>query len=826
MINPGISAGGAAGQLAGLATGLHAAGVSFEQLQRDQVQLVDFEEYFRAENEKMFRRQSDLWRPIIEDGTRHELYFEGFQALTKGPGGYKVKEVSEENRHRIFVVNRIRPFSNEQAAMWMGVNPKINVIIKDDDPTREQRRIDAADALRDHLNYLWLTSDKLQRWAKHAQFHGRYRAELWFDHDSKRGVEMKPVYQQIPGQEPMAMDECLECGDLNPTSPAQPMNGCQGCGSPYVQRHEIPGVEGFQEPAGHEYQEAGEAECIFDPTWAARFDLIVGKDLSPWFYHERDEVKESVEYKYDTKLPAQALEMAQVDEILHPGRILRRAEQQRSRGLGVGGQDDQCVLIQRFYYEPDMLHFVALKNPVKIRDMEIPANVRLSEVFQKTGMCIKTAPGVKTFLEVYPESHKKRFIEGEYDISPGRSIARGNKEAPDYNKWTNVLLSGAFDGALKTLQPSLAVVDEVFPDGRLFNREDRTIRVKIAQLKTLGENANINNALGLVPSPPMNSGIADLLNLFTSEQRRITGSETYLNAEDQGVKPNTATAANIGEDRNDRNNSLQLANFALFIVRLMEGGFDLYKENMGDARLISASDEEKRRRVVKELKRADLEGSYELHCERDSWLPDLKHKQRAAYAEGVGLYLQAVTAGIATPQFVKKLNQVYSIDIMADRKNERIADCEEILEEMQQLAPTVFSPDELYARNPVNPFDPQHEVKALWWQEVMTRREARSYHPFVLAAMELYLMEHALGYMQLRGGLATIASIGQGLIAPPVSSGLSAGEQKPPPPPMVMGDEGASGKPPGKQAGVEPNYPPGAASGPVNNPFGAAPAAV
>jgi predicted nucleic acid-binding Zn-ribbon protein len=771
-------AGAAAGRLASLADGLFAAQVDWEQLKRDRVQPVKFVEHFRHENAKMIRRQSDLWIPILEHGTRHELYFEGHQTLTRGPNGYRVKEVAEENRHRVFVVNRIRPYSNEQAAIFMSVNPKVQAVVKDADPTREQRRIDAADALRDHLNYLWFTADRLQRWAKHAQFHGRYRAELWFDHDNQRGRELRPVYQQLQ-QTPRALVNCLECGELGEASPDQLQPGCAACGSPHAERYELPAMEAFEEQTGAEWQEAGEMECLFDPTWAARYSLTVGKDLSPWFYHERDEVRESVEAQYNVKLPPESTEQWQQEDVLRPGRILRRAEQQRARA-GVGGNvEDECAFVQRFYYEPEMLHFVALSEPYQMPDGEtIPAGIRLSEVFQG-GLCIKAVPGSTEFLDVYRESHKKRFIEGEFDISPGKAIARGNREAPDYNKWTNVLLSGVFDSALKTLQPSLAVVDEVFPDGRLYNRDDRTIRVKLAQLRALGENARIGDAIGLMPSPGINNSVQQLVSLFTSEQRRASGTETYLNSEDQGVSPDTATAARIGEDRNSRMGSLPLSNFAVFQVRLFERGFELARENYGDVRLISVTDEQKRRRVAQELHRQDLIGALEFHIERDSWLPNLKLEQRAAFAEGVQTYVQAAQANLVNPQFVKRLNQVYGIDLMADRLNERVKDCEEILQEMLETVSQVQVPDQLYALNPVNLLDPHHEIKAMWYQDVLTRREAKAYHPFVLATLERYVVEHAQALMTMRGGLAAIAQIGQGLIAPPISAGLSAFEQSP-----------------------------------------------
>jgi hypothetical protein len=313
--------------------------------------------------------------------------------------------------------------------------------------------------------------------------------------------------------------------------------------------------------------------------------------------------------------------------------------------------------------------------------------------------------------------------------------------------------------------------------------------------------ALIQDAIGLVPSPPINAGISDLISLFTAEQRRITGTETYLNAEDQEVDPETATAANIGEDRNARVNSLQLANYAVFQKRLFERGFELGQENYGDLRMISTMDQDRRQRITRELRRDDLMGAIQFYVERDSWLPNLRHKQRAAFAQGVGVYAQAQAAGIANPQFIKKLNQVYDIDLMSDRRNERVADCEEILDEMRQAAPAVVSPEELYLMNPIDPTDPHHEIKALWWQDMKSRREARNYHPFVLLMMERYMVEHAMYLIQMRGTLAGIAAIGQGLIAPPVSSGLSAAEQKPPAP--VMMPPGKDGESKGAQPAAE-----------------------
>lgn len=797
-----VQPGQLSGQMATLADGLHASGARLEQIQRDQVQSVKFVDYFRKANQDLYRRDQELWTPILADGLRHELYFEGHQALVPAGQGYKIKNVPERDRHRIFVVNRLRPLINEMGGVWMSINPKIDVLVQEDDPTKEQRRVDAYDALRDHLNFLCVTPGNVQSWSKHGQMHGRYIAEMWFDEDKQWGREYR-YHSQMVNIPPMQRVDCLQCGEPSILPQEQVVNSCPNCFSPYIQLTPIDGIEGIEEPLYEGWERAGEVECLFRPSWCARFSLTVGAKLSPWGYVELEEVREVVEAQHG-KLP-RVNEYQESDDILHPGRIIRRAEVQRGLSLGTqaGGE---ALFVQRFYHGRDMLHFVQLEEPYECPNGEvIPANVRLSEyAAEKGGICIKTSPQLPFFLDVYPEKFQDRFVFGSYDISPGKALPRGDREAPDYQKWTNVLLSGAFDGTLKTLQPSLAVVDEVIPDGKLWNREDRTIRIKLAQLKALGENANINSALGLVPAPSINNSVTELVTTFANELRRNKGVETYMNSEDQSVDPETLGAARIAESRNSRTNSLQAANFAQFQVELFERGFEICKENYGDVRLISVSSEEKRRRIGHVLLTDDIRTAVKLYCEKDSWLPDLSVERRQAYIEAVNLYVAAQQAGLANPLFVKKINQAFNVDLTATQRNERIADCEEILQELIEQAPFSMSPAELYARNPIDPLDPEHEAKGMWWQNITTRRETRRYHPFVKLVADMYVYQHAIAYMQMRGGLAAIAAVGAGLIAPPISSGMQPGETKPP---MSLNGKGEGEEKQGKQKSAQGNEP-------------------
>src|SRR5262245_12255009 len=137
-------------EIAQAADALATSNVSFEQMQRDQVEYVDFYTHFKKENDKLFNRQLEYWRPHFDKGTRHECFYEGHQALVpRGGGGFDVRKVRES--HRVYVINRLQPYSDEQTSMWMDINPKIGITLLTDDQETVQRTLAAFKNLSDHF---------------------------------------------------------------------------------------------------------------------------------------------------------------------------------------------------------------------------------------------------------------------------------------------------------------------------------------------------------------------------------------------------------------------------------------------------------------------------------------------------------------------------------------------------------------------------------------------------------------------------------------------------------------------------------------------------
>jgi hypothetical protein len=783
----------AIGEIIQAADALSTSNVSFEQMRRDSLEYVDFYPRFKQENDKLFNRQIDYWRAHFDKGTRHELIYEGHQTLVpRGGGLFDVRKVRDH--HRIYQINRLQPYSDEQTAMWMAINPKIRISLLTDDQETIQRKLDAFNNLSDHFDYLHITPEFIQCIAKHAQFWAAYHCEVWFDTDGEKGREYKKRYKTL-SEPPRQMGLCLQCDTVSehPMDAAPPV--CPGCGSPYLELTPLQGYDGVEVPAGEGWEKAGEVEMAFDPSFAVRYSLTRGPELSPWLYHERDEVREVVECEYDYKLPGSVTDNAWArDEIMHPGRLLRRAERDR----GVGSQfesDDECVLVQRFYYEPEMLHFIALNRPETLPNGEvIPARVRLSEIFPK-GLCIKTVPGLAWFLDGYRESHKDRFIHGKYNVSPGKAMPRGNDEAPNFQKYLNVLMSGAFDHVLKTLAPSTAIVEEVYPDGRLFNRDDRTIRVKLSQLLAMRELGGLDGASKSLAPPPLNQAAANLIQGFSGDLRRATKSETYLNAEDEGIDPDTATAVRVGENRNARGSSLQLSNFTDFLKRGRYRAIKLGQENYGEMRQISRYDEEERNRIAVVVRKTDIAVEFQLWVERNSWMPDLELEVRAAWKEGLQALTLGLEAGLPKEPLIRSINRAYNIDLASDKQLKRIRSCEETLDLLRENLPTVSDAWSLYQIAPVNPYELNQEAMKIWWQEWLSSPKGKAAHPLLRQVAMFYIQIHAAAWLGERQFLEMAAQIGQGLIAAPILAGISADQQQAP---KVMAPPVAPGAAPAK----------------------------
>jgi len=744
---------------------------------RDRVEPIDFHKYFKAQNEKLLMRQASLWRPHKLRGLRTTMYYEGHQGLRPRAGGlgYEIVPVNLRGREqRIYIINKLRPYSDTFTGLWVQSSPVVEFGALEPDNSRRRRKQRAIRTTNEYLNHLHFTQMFSELCAKYGQFTGGYCAELFFDADAGNGLEWVEEYQniEVPGE---MQYRCLlpDCGATGP----MPENGiCQDCGSPDVEPVNMPGAQA-QQLGKTGWEKRGEIACKFSSPFNHLYSLTEGPQMSPWRYVGEDFSKERVEALYG-RLPGNATQKEWITrDDLDCERLIRRAERQR---IGSGGssneEDDDCVKLQRFWYEPEMLHYIAPNQPVEYDGGVVPPGTRLSEAFPQ-GMCVLTVPGADRFLRIYPESHKRRFVDGIFGLTPGKVLGHGIEDTYQEQRHYNHLYSARVFHLLKTLQPSIVANADVFTDESVFNRVDPVIRVDPTQIPPT---QNLLQQYGVIAMPPVSPDAMAIMEELNAAMQQATKAFT-TQSDYPGQRNPTATAARIGADREASGSALHLALYAGFLKEIGIRRLHLAQQHYGELRLLAALNPRTVERDVTEIKKADIEGEFIAWVKPNSWIPNLTTQKREGYQEAIQMLSVLRQQQIDTPQAIRQLEDIYQVDLGYERRNEMEDRCLEELETMQaalaqvgQMAGLIdpaMMGMQIAALCPVDPYELGHENAIQFWREWLTG-EGRGAEEVLRAAVRALIDQRMAAMVLERNTIAGIATIGAGMVAPPEATGM------------------------------------------------------
>lgn len=736
--------------------GLNDSGASPERARKDQLEYVSFYDHFARLNERLLERQKSLWRSYYMTWLRSALYYDSKQVLVPRANGfgYDIRQLKGMD-HPIYVYNKLRPFSDKVTSMWVQSSPEILFAVLDPDERKAEKAIDEIQVLNRYFNHLHLTEETLQDIAKGGQFCGNYHFEVWFDPNDKNGLEWVEEYQS--GQMPGAMwYECLDCQQMGEmTGPA-----CPHCGSQMITPHMMPAVD-FDVQKGAEWKPAGEIVVRPFPAWSLRYSLTTGADNSPWRYAEEDQPKERVEAaigKIESASEDQALGM---DEAMHPERVMRRADRGRT---GYEAEDDtDNVLTQRFWYEPEMLVLLALKEDCRLPDGEmIPKGERLSDVFP-SGMCIFTHPGAQRFKGVTRESHLKRFIDGKYGITLGKKVGHGIEDGVEMQRQTNILKSGVFRYLQKTLQPSIAVNNRVFQDSRLFNRVDNVISINNGRLP---EGTKVADHYSYVAPPAVNPqifGVEDQLNADMQAALKAFNSQ----GDYAGVENSTATAAKIGAAESASAHSLYLALYAGTLKTLAVRRLELAQQHYKNLRLVAYVDTLSDKRNVRIINSINVKANILAWVKTGSFMPNLDMEKRASFVEATTAATTLAGINMLNSASLQSINRIFGTDLTFERLNDRIEECEETLDLMYQAFEQMggmIAPEQLYMLAPVDPYTKGQQARIDWWLDWRGSREGRSAPEPIRQAVVFHLSAEYEALIMHEQYIAGAANAGQAVV--------------------------------------------------------------
>lgn len=762
-----------------------------EQVRKDQLEYIDFYTYFNDANEKLLRRHADLRKARLMKSLRSALYYLGHQVLVPKGFGYQIKQLSGADQP-IYVMNKLRPYSDDVTARWVQSNPQVEFAVLVEDERQRVKTLDAIRDLNDHFNILHFTERLLLSCAKFGQFDGNYCVEIYYDPDSRNGFQWFEEFerQELPEE---TWGLCQDCGyTVNVTDPYNAV--CEHCGSQNVEVQQMPGAQ-IDVPKAAEWRNSGEVVVKFSNPWSHHASYTTGFADSPWRYHEEDWAREYVEAKYG-KLDQTATKTEwQHDELMHPDRVMRRADRQRGAAGSETPDEDDCILMQRFWREPEALHYLACKAPVDLPNgQQVPAGVRLSEVFPR-GMMILTAPGLPRFLDVVGDSHKERFVDGIYGLSPGQHIGHGNEDSIEAQRQYNLLHSGEYKYVQRTFHPSIIAKQKAFRGEplRLFNRPDMVFQYK--------GDEDVRSIFSTIQAPELSPRIPLLMERLDATMQQTTKSNNST-GDYPGVMKETATASKIGENRNVMQSGLHLILFGGFMKEVRVRTLTIAQNNYESLRLIQSTEPLSAQRRAKVLDVADLRYSVMAYVKEGSYQPELQEIKRANFIAATDVRMKLQQAGMWTPALARQVDDLFQTDFGQERTRERQYQCEDEYEQMLAsanealLQPTLEAGALfLYSLTPVEVEETGHEMKANWWRDLLSSPEGRALPPVLREAIKLKIYAEANAEVQNRAFIAQAAMSGAGLVAPLVAQGLQPGEVQQPPPPAEATKETAQAGP-------------------------------
>lgn len=759
------------------AEALAASGTEPDQVKRDSVKRVNFQQHFLQLCQQLLKRQEGQWKARYLKTLRTALYVKGHLGLYVNKNSFGFQFFRVEKGDPIYEMNVLEFYLDDVAAQLMAAEPKLEAVPLVTDEAERRRAVKGMNLLGERLDQILFTEEHRQMYAKLGQVGGMWTVELFFDPDSGDGMEWSEEYEhaEFPGEEYL---ECVSCGaTMGADDPLAGDEACPHCGGETIDQ-EIP-------PAAHDYLKSAswqsKGEIVGRPVslWQQRFSLTIGPRLSPYRYVERDLPREHVEALFG-KLGDQATQNWK-DEWMHGERVLRRAEAYASGQSAV--ENDDAVLLQDFYLEPEMLVYTASDRDIELPNgMTIPAGERLSDVFDD-GLVLTTVPNLNAFLAGRNESHRNRFVDGVFNVQVGEKIGRGVDAAAEYQRQSTVVHSMMYNHVRETARPVLFINEKLAPNPAVLQR--RVIPVPAQVLK----DKDVSRHFDVLQLPQISNAAPYLMDKLQEGMQRATRSINTPGGVLPGMS-NTATGDRIASAKQMGIQVPYLANFAQFKRGVLTRAAELAIEHYGDKRLLPMLDGKRSSRIAKELQMVDLRDHTWLWIVKPgSVVADIPMERQQKLQSALEAAALAQKLGKDTSAVRRQINEIFDVDLFNEHLDQRLDRCMDALDAMRRaFEQGETDPLALYWLLPVDEYELGAEVRINHWRDLLSSEEGYALPQPIRLAVHLHIEANVAAIEAERMRLAQAASMGMGLLSPLKPQGVNefnSGEMAPNELPLV-----------------------------------------
>ena len=698
--------------------------------------------------------QKSVWEEMFSVGELIDLFIQGKQLLRPNPykaGGWIPIPATTSTQQR--VLNMMQFYAMCIEAKWKNSNPDI-LVLPGNDKEKSIAASKAAKAVVDHYERQFYTPWFNRREAGLAMRYGTYLRRIRHDPGIKGIIAVRDVIQEKPFRleghgycgdcgthaeakeflqkgEPISEPDPLSDNPYDETAQAltTPPPRCPKCGHTQSVLLEQPPEVMVPSVVDHERVEMGDLRCdqILFPS--CRWDLNCRAEESPWFITQtRVDVTAVRRLLGDVKLPGEPSDdrgLQSIARLAHAGQAVYGS----SNSSGESKYKDPATIAE-FWLGPDDLADIKLRGgEMTVEGEELPAG-SLADTYPQGAVFIGLN-GMAVLTGVHGERHGEQIKSGVWHMKPLSGAGRGIADTVEVQKRQNVLDSQGLSYMSGTATPAIGHVAGIISmdEARYLGKPNLNIPI---QANKLPEGWKLPDAFYQFQPGTLPANFTQYTQQFLAQQFQFATGVLDFTDGQPGVDNKTATGAQITAARSDAVYGPILEGKGEVSQGCAKITVRTYSRHMPLKRYFPLGGKHGRQQGIW-LSGADLKAALIYEVVEDSEMP------RHPYSKKQDLMAMFETTGGAAgliqllevnPPLATEILRRFNIELDSVDDFDEIGQlCRSRFDQMQQLLQSGI-PDPVVltqsVKPPVSMLEPQHMIKAKWWQDFLDDDDALS----------------------------------------------------------------------------------------------------
>lgn len=759
------------------------------------------------------------WREMFAVAGLIDNFIQGKQLLTRNPvsGEWHPLRPKSEDASTRLAMNVMQFYETNCVVKWIQSNPDVTVRAgRDTDEAQAAAR--AASVVVDHYERRFYTRWFSQREVRLALRFGTYIERVRQDDSARGATALREIVEDREVRLGDGYGYCAECeraggaDEFTRGLPPEENEGqpstvyaCPGCGSAAVNVRP-PAVGRASSVVGVEEVNLGDLAIELLPMSACRWDLHKRAEDSSWFvYQQRTSLAAVRRLLGRIRVPGDPgtdFGLDLLDRLAYPGQAVSG-----SGGDNAGkksGLWKEPVTPAEFFMSPDDYADIKLNGDEEtVSGQKLPAGQYLTDVFPD-GLVAVGFNQMAMLVGLYDARHREEIVSGVWHMKPLSGAGRGMADTVEVQRRFNTTDGQQVAYWSGGATPALTYFPAAIQGDVTQYLGNPRVNIPV-QLERLPQGFKLEDVVrrafepATVPAQFLQYTHEILNNLF-----QLTSHVTDFSGGLPGVENDTATGAQIAAANSNSVFSPFLQIKSDVRQRTAEITVEKFRAHNPEKRWFALKGKYGRQQGVW-LAGADLKSDLTYDVTPDSEVPAnvfTKRQERVAFYSLFGGFVNYIGMRRQFPREVADLERLWNVQTEGEDFDEVAQLCRRRFEQarsalgagsfdpgtqaqmvmqLQQAVTTGVAGPEVTAwlfRPAVSAYEPAHDAKAKWWQDLLDTDEGQEAPPALRTVVETMVVLHFALAGQQEGAVAMRAGQSQAAGAAP-GAVMSAALQPP-----------------------------------------------